>query len=246
MLLQRMRNLANRVIPEPLRLAPVSITLDSGVAIRVDSAVTLGILLELFITGPYTSALELAGPMKFVVDLGANRGLFPLLVEHHLRKSGRPDCPEFLCVEAAEANYHRLVQQLSSNGFVGRSTAVHGAVCGKRTGTVSFFYTSKRNEAGCIVNRRSPVTVRCPVADLSALTRNRPIDLLKMDIEGAEEGVLEEYGDVFEKTGVFVAEFHLHYVDHARCKRLLESRGLRFHERTWSYQDKLAVEVYAR
>ena len=66
------------------------------------------------------------------------------------------------------------------------------------------------------------------------------------DIEGAEQSVLAEYGDVLEKTGVFVAEFHLRQIDYAKCRRSLEVCGLRFRERTWSYKDRLCVEVYSR
>ena len=72
------------------------------------------------------------------------------------------------------------------------------------------------------------------------------IDLLKLDIEGAEESFLTEYPEILAKTQVLLGEFHLKEIDYALCWETLEKSGLSFHSRTFEFEDKLYVDIYTR
>ena len=83
-------------------------------------------------------------------------------------------------------------------------------------------------------------------SDLAALVSAPKVDLLKIDIEGAEEAVLQEYQDVLAKPQVLVGEFHLEQINYDNCQSVLAKCGLVFQRRTYQYEDKLAVDTYAR
>ena len=51
------------------------------------------------------------------------------------------------------------------------------------------------------------------------------IDILKCDIEGAEQRLIENYGDILRKTRVAVFEFHRDRCDTQRCRALLRDYG---------------------
>jgi hypothetical protein len=55
------------------------------------------------------------------------------------------------------------------------------------------------------------------------------IDLLKCDIEGAEQLFLETYPDLLQKTHAVVVELHSEHCDTARCRSLLNDAGFTGH-----------------
>ena len=243
---EKLHNLCLRLLPEPLAISPQRITLSSGIQIDLDSKLSLDNFAEIFITKPYAPALDLLPRVDFVADLGAARGLFLLYALHRLRERGQADTPRFVCVEAARENLARLNRQIQLNSLTGQGVAVHGAVSGQRTGLVHFYYHPRGHLMGLIVKNRRLTTRTVPIVDLARILDAPRIDLLKMDIEGAEEAVLQEYPDVLRKTEVLVAEFHLHQVDYAHCRAALEESGMIFYRRTFSLEDKLCVDVYAQ
>lgn len=67
-----------------------------------------------------------------------------------------------------------------------------------------------------------------PFLDLeSVLPARRRVNLLKCDIEGAEELFLESYSGLLGRIDVAVFEFHRELCDVGRCMRLIEEAGLR-------------------
>lgn len=233
------------MLPEPLHFKPVWITLDSGVKVCIDSQLTLEMFAELFVTQPYVSALELAPNGKCILDLGANRGLFLLFVAHYFRKRGW-DVPKFICVEAVKFNANRLLQNVSANSLDKNVTLLEGVVCERRSGTVDFYFSSRFHGMGSISKTKRLTTQSVPVIDLSKYIDSPVIDVLKIDIEGAEQSVLESYQDILAKTRVLVGEFHLKDINYEHCKSLLQCSGLLFSHRTFEFEDKLVVDVFAR
>jgi len=210
----------------------------------IDSGHSLDMFSGFFVTQPYAAALELAPRREYIVDLGANRGFFLLFAEYLSRKKWKAE-PRFLCVEAARRNFERLKDHVVANGLKERVTLVQGAVCGRRTGSVEFYYSARFHGMGGITGKRL-TTRSVPVIDLQKLIQSQSIDVLKMDIEGSEQAVLEEYPEILEKTGVFIGEFYLKHIDYARCKDVLKEHGLHFHSRTFEFEDKLCVEIFSR
>jgi len=185
-----------------------------------------GTFADLFVTQPYAPALELLPEIRYVVDLGANRGLFPLYVLHYLHNRGKGK-PHFVCVEAAQPNYERLLNHVHVNALTESVVPICGAVCGRRSGSVYFNYPPRWHSTGSITTVKRFTTSSVPVIDLAKVINAPEVDLLKMDIEGAEQQVLEEYPEVLRRTRVLVIEFHQN-VDYARCRSLLEQSGLIF------------------
>ena len=241
----KLNNMMDRVLPEALHFKPVWITLDSGVRVCIDSQLTLEMFAELFITQPYVSALELAPNGKYILDLGANRGLFLLFVAHYFRKHGWAT-PKFVCVEAVKSNAKRLLQNVAANSLDKNVTLLEGVVCERRAGTVNFYFPPRAHGMGSISETKRLTTRPVPVIDLSKYIDSPIIDVLKIDIEGAEQSVLQSYPDILAKTRVLVGEFHLKEIDYDHCKSLLRHSGLMFSHRTFAFEDKLVVDVFAR
>src|SRR3954467_3648478 len=219
--------LAKRLVPEPLALQPISITLETGIKVCCNSEQTLIVFAELFADQTYRKALDLVKPLQTVLDLGANRGLFVLYVEHYLRERQRADVPRYFCVEPSRENVRSLERNLADNGVDSRVRIARGVVTDRRTGSGGFFYTGRSNTSSGIVSEAKRTTRPVPVIDLASLAEG-VIDILKIDVEGAEEGILREYADVLARTRVVVIELHLQLVDGDACRRLLTSAGFAF------------------
>ena len=235
----------SRFIPEALAISPAWVTLDSGLKVCIDSKLSLECFVELFLTQPYTPAFDILTSYNVIVDVGANRGMFLLSALNYLRKQGLKT-PQFYCVEAAKPNFLGLKRHIDANSLTDSVVMAQGAVCGKRNGFVNFYYSPRAHGMGTIINRKRLISRKVPVIDLATFIDAPRIDLLKLDIEGAEEGFLAEYPEVLAKTQVLVGEFHLKEVDYPLCRKYLEERGLFFYRRTFQHEEKLCVDIYAR
>lgn len=140
-----------------------------------------------------------------VLDLGANIGCFALRV-----LAFRPDA-KILSVEAARDTYEVLSENRELYGS--RDWLIHHAGVWKSDGTI-------------VLDRRGPSTShrvadsdkgeRIPAVSMFTLVRNYDlprIDVLKMDIEGAEAEVVPNMGDVIRLTDVAVIELHNDRID---------------------------------
>ena len=79
--------------------------------------------------------------------------------------------------------------------------------------------------------RRFSKGVEVPFVDLdSVCTEAGRIHLLKCDIEGAEQQVIETYPDLFAKTECAVIEFHHPLVDREKCVARLKQYGFQQRE----------------
>jgi hypothetical protein len=63
--------------------------------------------------------------------------------------------------------------------------------------------------------------------DLEQFVPPGAVNLIKCDIEGAEEEFLANYPQLLERTRYLAIEFHSHLCDVPRCKAMIESAGLR-------------------
>ncbi len=103
-------------------------------------------------------------------------------------------------------------------------TALHG-LAGNRTGEAQIVQGAAHGE-NTIFGETSHGT-RVPFLDLEKLAGNWPrIDLLKCDIEGAEEIFLGNYPELLAKTDRAVFEFHHDKCDVPHCRQMLAEAGL--------------------
>jgi|tagenome__1003787_1003787.scaffolds.fasta_scaffold20794624_2 FkbM family methyltransferase len=237
--------IAKHVVPEPLALRPVWITLETGIKVCCNSEQTLVVFAEVFADQTYRKALDLVKPLETIVDLGANRGLFVLYVEHYLRERQREDRPTYFCVEPSRENVGSLVRHVAENGIGPRVRIARGVVTDRRLGSAHFHYTARSNTSAAIVPTARLTSRAVPIVDLANLS-NGGIDVLKIDVEGAEQGLLREYADVLARTRVVVIELHLQFVDADACRRILAAAGFAFVVVTSSRQPHIVTEIYQR
>jgi FkbM family methyltransferase len=214
-----------------MRLNP-SWTLPSGIVVRVLSYSDWIIYNDIFVDGEYDRAIDqLIGedvdPTRTVriLDLGANVGLFTLrLADAILRRNAANF--DIIDIEGSPSNYEELRDRLGANKkrLQDRVHAINGLI-GERGG---FGEISEGESCGenTLFSKAGP-RVRVPFVDVDDAVRSWPsIDLLKCDIEGAEELFLANYPDLLKKVQSAVFEFHHDKCDVARCRQLLAGAGL--------------------
>ena len=233
-----------RLMPAPLRARLRELqfawlrlewTFPTGVEIRIGNYADWVIYSEIFAAGEYDVALALAcdraaasrRPLQ-VLDLGANSGLFTLRVLHEVRR--RQLGVSITAVEAHPATAARFRARVLPQRRAGETVRLVEGLAGERSGS-SDFYENLAHPASSTQfaarNAGDPrKALRVPNLDLSTILDGQPrIDLLKCDIEGSEERVIENYPDVFAKTDVAVFEFHRDLCDVDRCQALLRGYG---------------------
>lgn len=166
---------------------------------------------------PETSKIfhSLISPGMTVVDLGAHIGYFTLLAAHAVKPNGR-----VYAFEPVPSTYELLVKNISINGCGNTVVAVPYAVSSK-LGRVKIFLVKgssvsaalyTHNQEGCCME------VRAITLDEFFKDEGWPqVDLIKMDIEGAEKVALEGMKRLNEKNPKLklILEFNLHRLEQA-------------------------------
>lgn len=198
----------------------------------------LFVLREVFAEQIYSFPYEerLGRPVERVLDLGSNIGLSPLYFS-----SLFPDA-EVVCVEPVAENVAVLRRNKEANR---RDWRIEHAAVASAPGHVTLhtngWWSSSstsapvaraREEAAHRPEarlRRPPTRVPATtVGDLIAAAGWDGADIVKMDIEGAEEDVLL-HGDTawLADVGVLVLDIHTKYVDRPRIEEVLRHHGFR-------------------
>ena len=183
--------------------------------------------------GPIPTLLEIFGDRCYgkninppkkgtIVDLGANIGLFSLYWANRSKE---------VAIHAYEPNpqtRETLSLNIKSNNLSTRVTVFGEGVgqnCGESemwTGVPSLIATGCDNPAPT----PTAVPVRIQTVNLNeVIKRAGPIELLKIDTEGAEAGILEgASADTLKQIKQIVLEYHDHLCPSAlaRCRRVLE------------------------
>jgi FkbM family methyltransferase len=174
----------------PLHVGPVSFAID----------VTGDVLREMYLAGipcePLTTAwlVEHLSRGAVFVDAGANVGYYTLLAARLVEPDGR-----VAAFEPNPAMRARLEHHVRLNG-ADAIVAIDPSALSNATGEVDLFVPSAIAESGLASLRRSPTldargatAVRVPAQRLDDwldATALLPIDIMKIDVEGAEAAVL--------------------------------------------------------
>lgn len=231
------RALPHRLV-EPLRrlvwrLPNLRRRLPSGLELTIEGPADWTIYNDVFAEREYDEAIAAAldappgdsgGRPLTVLDLGANVGYFTLrLADLALRRGADVSV---VAVEASPRLARQLARRLDQPPLAGRVRVVHG-LAGRRGGR-GLLYESPLHFEHSVVPRPGGQPIAVPYADLAALTAGWPeIDLLKVDVEGAEEEVLATWGaDLLPRVRRAVVELHRGRCDVERCRALLAAAGL--------------------
>lgn len=174
---------------------------------------------EIALRGEYTQVVSelLAGKEKpVIVDLGANIGLFSALVFRQV--------PSAIAhaVEPSYATYRILEKNRKANPKLDWRT--HWSAMWGTDGEVHFVEDGKASTASHVgADRGYTVVPAMSLATLFAEHVRTPIDLLKVDVEGAEEVVLCSNPTLLKQVEALIVEIHPYRCDQARVVRTLEA-----------------------
>jgi FkbM family methyltransferase len=202
-------------------------TLPTGVRVRLDCRSDWDIYNEIFVDLDYDRAiietLDSGGEPR-ILDLGANVGYFGLRWFHLAKERGQAG-GEGIFVEGARDVYEMLVERLSLEKPPGVKAQFFHGLAGQRSGrgnlqrSAAHFGNSVGGEGGAGAEA-------VEYLDLDDLCDGWDrISLLKCDVEGSEEALLENYPMLLRKTDRLVIELHNEKVNIERCWELIEAAG---------------------
>jgi len=153
--------------------------------------------------------VKLAQKGSMLVDVGANMGYFSLLW------AGANSDGNVVAFEAAPRNIKIIENNLSQNRLSGRITLVPKAA-GRQSGAMAFDVGPVDQTGwGGIACVDSSSTIKVPVVRLDQELPDAPIDVLKIDVEGAESLVLLGASKTIE-TDHPAMVIEVHHFDHSQ------------------------------
>jgi FkbM family methyltransferase len=148
--------------------------------------------------GPYPFELELftdaVGPGMQVVDCGAHIGLFSVLAARRVGPRGN-----VVALEPYEPNLDALRANLEDNGVADRVEVVDAAAS-DRSGAARLYLDRRWSTDSSLSPRpgMSPTEMRCVTLD--EVLAGRPVDVAKIDVEGAETLVLRGMSETLARS----------------------------------------------
>jgi FkbM family methyltransferase len=170
---------------------------------------------DIFVLG--SLAFETTATAPRILDCGANVGLASLFYKR------RYPAARITAFEADPAIAALLAHNLRANGAA--DVEVVAAAVWTEAGEISF--QADGADAGAVVSsgdERSAV-VRVPAIRLADRLAGERIDLLKLDIEGAEVAVLADCADTLQNVNAILLEVHEFDPDRRTCPGLLQWLG---------------------
>jgi len=187
----------------------------------------LQIIREIFLHNSYSKLINFS-EIKTIVDLGAHKGYFALQLAHEIGKEAR-----ILCVEPESTNLKQLKLNIQKNDLSSQIT-VEGCAVHTTDGYVTL-YTAAFTPGNTIykkllAGKKRKVNVRCkPLKTLLDKHKFNRIDLLKLDIEGAEyEVIFNLKDDILDRVKYLAIECHeIEGYSISNMSSYLEDKGFR-------------------
>lgn len=161
---------------------------------------------ELFIKKEYYVLLDTKSPV--IVDCGANIGMATIFF-----KLMYPEA-KFICIEPNSATFELLAENMKNNN-IENVTLINSALM-DYDGTVRFYYSTEQSGSLMMSAFSERMNQACEEVNCCKLSGilNQKVDLLKMDIEGAEHLVMKDLIENNKLSNVrnLLIEYH-HLVD---------------------------------
>lgn len=200
-------------------------TLTSGIQIIVRRPADFSTYSELFVNGFYdkgiNDAIKASSDEINLLDLGSNVGYFAHrfadILYGKYPEMANKKVVKITMVEGTQSVADESVFRMKNNhGKIGQYEVIHGLV-GKKDG---FDYISTEYNYGynsIVEGARSGNRVKTAYYNLETKLTSTKFDLIKCDIEGAEESFIESYCDLLALQPRFVFEFHHKMCDTKKC-----------------------------
>ena len=172
---------------------------------------------EIALRGEYDIVAEiLAGKHSpIVIDLGANIGLFSMLV-FNLASSAT-----VYSVEPSRVTYQVLEKNRKANPKLNWQT--YWSAIWVDDGEIGFIEDTKASTASYVnATGGNTVVPSMSLATLFSKCTKSSIDLLKVDIEGSEEEVLCQNSDLLSRVETIIVEIHPYRCNETRVVRTLQ------------------------
>ena len=161
--------------------------------------------------------LPFQDPSGVLLDLGANIGMTSLWLAKQYPFT------QVISVEPDPSNAALLWQNLRLNGLAGQ---VFEAAVGPTDGIARFEFNELSN-LGRLSESGFPVQMVSVGTIIRKLGLTR-FGLVKIDIEGGEQGLFDGPAEWLANTEAIIIEFHPKIVDYPRLTQLVSSRGFRY------------------
>ncbi len=150
----------------------------------------------------------LPGAPKLIVDLGAHCGHFSMLAGTCFSIQFPEAQPEYILVEPNPKLVKVIRNNLQRSGLCRHHLIHQGLVGASRSGAATL-WVSPRNYLSASLSRRPETRgMAAQFFDLEDLVNGRSIDLLKVDIEGAEFDFIEQYPHLLGRVTAMMIEIH--------------------------------------
>jgi len=183
-------------------------------------------------------ACELPFAPRSLLDLGANIGLWSLWM------AGRLPVTQGLLIVAVEpmADNARVAEaNFQANALPGR---VIEAAVGRQSGEAWFEARAESNLGRVVEANDGAGRIRVPVIGIDELLAQFPdsrVDVVKMDIEGAEAELLAEDVSWLSRAQALMVEWHEERADPAPLIRRVEAAGFKHQRLNARRQDNLSL-----
>ena len=167
---------------------------------------------------------------ELIVDLGAHCGHFSMLADTCFRLQFPDAQPEYILIEPNPELVKIISRNLQRSGLCPRHGVQRGLVGGQRSGSATLWVSPQNYLSASLTKGSKSSGVPTEYIDLEKLVSNRRIDLLKIDIEGAEFEFVEHYGETLERVQALMIEIHAaSETQQAKLISQLQQAGLHLH-----------------
>lgn len=162
---------------------------------------------------PFKAVASLLQPGFQACDVGANIGVFTLLMADKVGAKGK-----VFSFEPTPGIYKLLTRNIAVNNFHDRCVALNSLVGDKDAEEVDFYVDGSQKlyvSSSMVNNERNSILHKIRMVSLdSYLDQSSQLDLIKLDVEGAEVRVLEGARKLLQKFHpLVVCEVHGHVVE---------------------------------
>lgn len=204
----------------------------TGLVYKVGDVPSMVVANEVFGPGAYAKAVKLIAPSTFV-DLGANVGYFPVLVADVVNSRQIRG----LCVEPNPSLRESAIFHITTN-MLENVHFKEAAVGSDTSGAEIDFFINPSHIASSVFQKFNPLipvggkVQRIKVPALNVLEEwdrlfpKSRIDLLKIDIEGAEVDFLQSHSSFIERVDSVIIEWHAWVTSLHEVSRLMERYGM--------------------
>jgi FkbM family methyltransferase len=221
----------NRLVDAYLGRLPIKRKTSNGFVYEIESVPSMVVANEIFSTDDYLKPVSQIRPKTFV-DLGANVGYFPVLVAEIMKSRAIKG----LCIEPNPTLHPMIEFHLRANDLK-EVYLLKGVVADAAVGPEVDFFLNPSHIASSVMGRfnpRFPVggavrKIRVPVIDIIQEWRKNfdgdRVDILKIDIEGAEVGFLKDHSSFLAIVDAVVVEWHSWVTTLEEVRGILSSAG---------------------